>query len=211
MENAVENTVVVSFGHAVWGALVWPMERVELGDGAASVRFSRRGPATWLHVTDPSEWRVLDWKAERHGDYGIVLVQCGEPISLMKHCLSNRNDLNCDDVAMCAAHLGIDVREPDNPTVIIHQLCNHIAPEDPKFLEDAQCRHGETGTPTEVTLLKDPNWHLMEAVYEDMDADDKGEFPEMKSAIKRKKAQHVGLEQQCKRSRIWRGTPKAKA
>ena len=87
--------------------------------------------------------------------------------------------MNCDDVAMCAAHLGIDVREPDNPTVIIHQLCNHIAPEDPKFLEDAQCRHGETVTPPEVTLLKDPNWHLMEAVYEDMGADDEGEFPEM--------------------------------
>ena len=57
---------------------------------------------------------------------------------------------------------------------------------------------GNRHTP-EVTLLKDPNWHLMAAVYEDMDADDKGEFPEMKSAIKRKKAQHVGLEQQCKK------------
>ena len=34
----------------------------------------------------------------------------------------------------------------------------------------------------------------MEAVFEDLDADGKGEFPEVRDAIKKRKLRHVGLE-----------------
>ena len=212
--RAVGDAVVASLGNAVWGVLVWPMERVTLHADAAAWVFSRMGPVTWLHIVDPSDWRVLPWKAARHCDHGVLLKQCGDPISLLRHCLGNKNSLHCDDLLMCAAHLGIEVKEKDtsDAKAIIDLLCRHIAPDDQTYVEAVQKCWGDAGISTEEALLKDPNWNLMEAVFEDMDPEDKGEFPEMRKAVKRKKEKHAGLEEQNRRrKRFFSGVqPKAK-
>ena len=214
MERAVGDAVVASLGNAVWGALVWPMQRVTLNDGAAAFMFSRMGPVTWLHIVNPSDWHVLPWKAARHCDHGVLLEQCGDPISLLRHGLGNKNSLHCDDLLMCAKHLGIEVKEQDtsDAKAIIDLLCRHIAPDDQTYVEAVQKCWGDTGISTEEALLKDPNWNLTEAAFEDMDPEDKGGFPEMRKAVKRKKEKHAGLGEQAKRrKRFFSGVqPKAR-
>ena len=108
--------------------------------------------------------------------------------------MGNKNSLHCDDLLMCAAHLGIEVKEKDtsDAKAIIDLLCSNIAPDDQTYVEAVRQCYGDTGTTTEEALLKDPNWHLMEAVFEDMDPEDKGEFPEMKKQSSERKSDMLG-------------------
>ena len=118
VQRISDNAVFASLGNAQWAASGLPMDvRVEpvapgLEEVAERYKFSSRGPATWLHVTDLTEWRVLPWVATRRPQ-GVVLEKRGEPVSLLRHSLANKADLNCDDLVRVADNSGLEMTEAE--------------------------------------------------------------------------------------------------
>ena len=190
-----DNKVFVSFGNAGWAALAWPMDAVALAGAAGGVcyKFHDVGPCVWLHITDLSAWSVKPWVAVRRPGLGIVLEQRGEQVSLLKHCLSCKADLHCADLELCVEHLGIESTAADlgDGEALLGKLCEYVAPGDATFLARARLCYLEATSKREDRLLKDPSWHLLEAVYEDLDPDDKSEFKEIAKAKELKKLRHA--------------------
>eukprot|EP00974_Lingulodinium_polyedra_P027741 2680000-Lingulodinium_polyedra.AAC.1 len=58
LRDTANNAVYASLGHVAWAFLGWPLN----DSGGDLLGFARDGAATWLHVTDPGMWEVLNYE-----------------------------------------------------------------------------------------------------------------------------------------------------
>ena len=212
-----DTVAYASFGNAVWAALVMKLDKLPSED-VAVYRFVRR-PAEWLNLCNPKDWLVVPFEGSRHSAIGIVLEQAGVPIDLSKHCLLRKNDLTPEDLKRLALHLNIENVNAAGDDSDVDQTLTLIG----QFFEgdgepDGTCERIKT-TYYQTEPEVEPDF-LMEAVFEDLDADDKTEFKEIKTAINNKKLRHANkrkgnfseeLQERLKRRRRNAGRPKAKA
>ena len=74
-----------------------------VGKTAATFAYHPEDPVGWLHVTDPSTWKVVPTSAFVLADTGVVMRQIAEPVFLMRHALTTyANELNFQDLLQCA-------------------------------------------------------------------------------------------------------------
>ena len=70
-----------------------------VGKTAATFAYHPEDPVDWLHVTDPSEWKVAPKAAFALADIGVVMRQIVEPTVPMRHALTtSANALNFKDI-----------------------------------------------------------------------------------------------------------------
>lgn len=185
----VGDFVCMSLGNYSWGFLAWPLGKHTV-NGEPYFTFSNE-PVSWQHITDPSDWFVIPTIEFNMPGIGVVLLQSGQADSLMSFALLNTaNTLNFDDLLQCAR-----ISNPDEhinqAAVSAKDLCDILGktvnPADP---ETPQKIYKCFTTPVDEDAGLDNV--LVEAVYEDLDPEDKGEFPEVGQAIKNKK-----IKQRC--------------
>ncbi len=167
-------------------------------------------PVDWLHVTDPSEWKVVPTAAFVLADSGVVMRQTAEPTDLMRHTLTtSANTLNFQDLLQCARTADVDLAEG---TATAKEACDIIG----KSLDPTEGPDNATGdviyksfTSEEVrgSALDDA---LVEAVFEDLDAEDNNEFPEVAKAIKERKIRTRCAEYRLAKKRKLADRPKKK-
>jgi hypothetical protein len=104
--------------------------------GAAAAIFVHRpeDPVAWLHVTDPSDWKVVPTVAFVLAGAGVVMKQIAETAFLMRHALTTyANTLNLQDLLQ-RARFNSDVDVPEGATTP-KDACNIIGkslgPDDP--------------------------------------------------------------------------------
>ena len=125
---------------------------------------------------------------------------------MMKHCLMNKNDLNSEDLIRCGKLLGCTGVGPEStPDDMLEKLGEALKGDDAMFPEVIKAKFYETEDPCAMlkdpcAMLKDP---LVEAVYGDMEQDDKAEFPEVRKALKQRKLRKacIGMQRRSKRKR----------
>ena len=169
VQRGASGEAFASFGHASWGALRWPLREVTAGPDRL-LGFETRldtSAVVWLHMTDPENWFVVPWAPARLRD-GLFLRQVGEPEPLIQNALRRSSDLSFDDLRRLADRLGVDgglTRES-----LLTAL--GATPED----------RGQGATPATTLLVEDP---LLEAAFDDMEPEERAEFPELKEARRR--------------------------
>ena len=163
-----------------------------VGKTAATFAYHHEDPVDWLHVTDPSEWKVVPTSAFVLADTGVVMRQIAEPVFLMRHALTTyANELNFHDLLQCARFDNdVDVPEgttsPKDACTIIGKL---LDPDDPANSVGEVIYTSFTSEANLSSVFDDA---MVEAVFEDLDAEDKNEFPEVGQAIKDRK-----IRQRC--------------
>ena len=190
----------VSFGHQTWAFLAWPLRRSVI-DGCAHYHFVIPGAVTWHHVTNPEDWLIAPFVACR-SEAGIGFKQTAEAVSLAKHCLlTSCNKLSFEDLVMCAAfYTDEQVSESSSVDALCDILGRHFGPDDPGTPEKIKELYFQReGDPP---VLEGP---LVEAVYDDLDPDDKTEFPEVGEAIKKRRLKMRRVESKLKRTRVLAG------
>ena len=170
--------------------------------------FNLRAGVKWQHILDPEQWNVLPFIAWRDEVHGVLMKAAGTPQSLPKHCLLSKglNLLTEEDLQRLVKHLNLqpdsgDPAETDPPqlTSMISALAQYFCLEVADCLANFQEREE-----TADCLLHDPS---AEAVYQDLDPDDKLEFADFGQSLKQRKirqAQHA-LGQSRKFMRNFRG------
>ena len=98
-------TFYASMGHKTWGGIAVPL--IKRGNQYSFEHCAPDKP-TYLHVTDPEDFKVCPTAAERRQD-GIVMVQAGEPVSILEYALTNKNELQEEDLERAAALLRFDL------------------------------------------------------------------------------------------------------
>ena len=169
VQRGASGEAFASFGHASWGALCWPLRQVTACPDRLLAFDTRVDTAevVWVHMIDPENWLVVPWAPARLRD-GIFLRQVAEPEPLIQNALRRSSDLSFDDLRRLADRLGIDgglTRE-----TLLTAL--GATPQDP----------AEGATPATTLLVEDP---LLEAAFEDMEPEERAEFPELKEARRR--------------------------
>ena len=163
-----------------------------VGKTAATFAYHPEDPVDWLHVTDPSDWKVVPTSAFVLADTGVVMRQIAEPVVLMRHALTTyANEMNFQDLLQCARFEN-DVDVPEGATSP-KDACNIIGklldPDDPANSVGEMIYTSFTSEANISSAFDDA---LVEAVFEDLDAEDKNEFPEVGKAIKDRK-----IRQRC--------------
>ena len=163
-----------------------------VGKTAATFAYHLEDPVGWLHVTDPSEWKVVPTSAFVLADTGVVMRQIAEPVFLMRHVLATyANELNLQDLLQCA-RFDNDVDVPEE-TTSTKDVCTIIGklmdPDDPANSVGEVIYTSFTSEANVSSAFDDV---MVEAVFEDHDAEDKNEFPEVGKAIKERK-----IRQRC--------------
>lgn len=185
-----------SMGNATWGALVWPLAAVSTDENEhASYTFCTSSPSQWIHITDPSEWNVIPAESVSTAN-GIILKQNAPQVSLIKHCLANKHTLVHSDLVMCASHLNLLATPEGNHRAsrdtLLEALANHVSEGEPGFAENA-LKVDKMADETGNRLTHDP---LSELVFEDMDPEDKTEFPEVHKALQQARVKRKVAEWQ---------------
>ena len=170
-----------SLGNAVWASLGIRLS-VEVVGGTSCYLFPRHESIEWFHVTEPSDWSVGLVEATRNSSKGIVLEAIGEAIPLLQHTLqTNSKALGIADLTRCAEYFQVVLST--NPNELLQSIAEHLKPGDTDFANLLKNNFGASEEKGDA-LLKDP---LVEAVFEDLDPEDKTEFPEVGEAIKARK------------------------
>ena len=129
-----DGAAFASLGNSTWGALVWPVEQI----GADIFAFSN-GPVSWMHVSNPTHWSVLNWVACMLSDHGIVMQKIGDNVPLINYVLvQKKHGLHSDDFARCADLLGIPHDRIVNAAQLLTMLANHVAPNDDDYAKKAK-------------------------------------------------------------------------
>ena len=70
----------------MWGVLASPLERVEQAGEENEVYYKfTRSAVEYIHIVDPSMWRVIPYDACRLESHGVVVKQIGLPVGLIKN------------------------------------------------------------------------------------------------------------------------------
>ena len=125
--NGVE-AAWASLGNACWAVLAWPL--VPASGGQHRYAFSPGGGATWIHITNPSAWRVAQVQGCMSSE-GIVLDRLEEPMPLIRYFAVTFPDspkLSFKDVVRIAIHLGIDrsTASASSRGQILKLICAHF-------------------------------------------------------------------------------------
>ena len=169
----------------------------------------------FAYLTDPRDWEAIPYTAIRLQGHGIVMQQHADgPMPLMRHCLRQaRNPLTVDDIAKYMELLGLQLVPPHNKIGDMYlALAKHFLSaadadsvevrEEAALYKDAANRKDNA----DDLLLADP---LVDVVYEDMNAEDKGEFREIGEAKQRKSYNTKIANWKRSRDRVFgRGRPK---
>ena len=193
--NVADGPTIASMGNRTWAALGVPLQEMEI-NGVAHYTFNLRAGVKWQHIIDPEQWNVIPFIAWRDEVHGVLMKAAGTPQSLPKHCLLSKglNLLTAEDLQRLVKHLNLpqpdsgDPAETDPPqlTSMISALAQYFCLEVADCLANFQER-GET----DDCLLHDP---FAEAVYQDLDPEDKLEFGDFGQSLKQRKirqAQHA--------------------
>ena len=158
------------------------MEAVDI-DGDAHCVFVRT-PVVYFHIVAPEEWQVLPFVAVRKEAFGIVMKLTGPAVPLVKYMLTtkNCNMLNEKDLRRLRDHSSLLNGDNDRiPTAeeMLELLAGHCSCSATEFVskfkdtaDDPDCLH------------EDP---FAAAVYNNLDPEDKLEFPEVGDVIKKKR------------------------
>jgi hypothetical protein len=187
-----DQAIFATLGNALWAGLGMPLTRFE-ANGQMHSKF-KRAPLQFLHVYDPSDWEVLPFLVIRLRGHGLVMQDRGGPVPLMLNTLRSRfHMLTAPDIERCCEHLGAEV--------------HHGIEEGLEALSKCFCRGDNFCGPSEAghvikqyffrntsdeDLLKDP---LVEAVFDDLDPDDKEEFKSMQEARKKQRYKRALAEE----------------
>ena len=207
----------------VYAALGMRLTQFEVG-GIQHFKFTRV-QLEFLYVTVPTDWEVIPYEATRLPSVGIVMAQSMAPVPLMRHALSQKlTSLTEADFERCAKSMNVETRPPDHSvTETLAALAKHFCGTDDqaaKLEADLYLKCYMARDDTDDQLLGDP---LLEAVFENMDDEDKGEFKEIGLAQKKQKTraklnawrdtlnQEASGEPATKKRRLGRGKAKAKA
>ena len=150
-------------------------------------------PVEFVYVVEHYDWEVINYEAIRYAGHGILMTPVGKSVPLMIHTLGTPlHSLNEDDLDLCFEHTGVELprttpkaREtiPSKLAALAKHFCGddeHAAKIQAGLFEDAYLARDNT----DEDLLADP---LLEAVFDAMDEDDKGEFKEIGDARQKKR------------------------
>ena len=171
--NGVE-AAWASLGNACWAVLAWPL--VPASGGQHRYAFSPRCGATWIHITNPSAWRVAQVQGCMSSE-GIVMDRLEEPMPLIRYFATTFPDsakLSFKDVVRIAVHLGIDNPGGNSRAEILKLICAHF---------------GDEYVPRKRTEQKQglsASW-LDAAVFEDLDKTEQLEFKDIAKEISKNK------------------------
>ena len=166
-----------SLGNAAWAALAWPLTSVEGG-----YVFQPTAGVRWLHVTDPSQWDVIEVEGAFRPSMGIVMNQVGEPLPLIRYFVlrhPHSNKLAFQDVCRIAVHLGCfdaQAAAAQPRDKLMTSICEHF---------------GDVYEPKKPEADAADVGVLDEAVFEDMDKTEQLEFPEIDKKLKQQKARRA--------------------
>ena len=213
------NVVYASMGSHEFAAIGVKLHRFEVDNVPHFEFHSSCKQCEFLYVTDPLDWEVIPFVAMRLPRHGIVLQKCANAVPLMQHALRQElHELTEDDIANCIKLLELDAVPPNIEDKFL-SLAKHFcgsADGDSDAVKAEVALYHEAYTSVDNTdeqLLSDP---LLEAVYDDMDDEDKGEFREIGDAKRQKRYRaRVGnwqrsCDEEVKRKRFGRLQPKAR-
>ena len=179
--------VYASMGNYQFAALALRLHMFEV-DGSTFFKFPfSDAEFEFLYVVAPTDWEAIDYIATRLPGQGLVMEQVGVPMPLIRHALRQAQPaLTERDINMIIKLLHLEVA--DDPTLqqMFDALSKHFCdnPDEAKADLDAYVDAFEAKDDSDEKLLADP---LLEAVYDNMDDEDKGEFREIGDAKRKKK------------------------
>ena len=170
----------------------------------------------FIYVTDPLDWEIVPFQATRLPGRGVVMQQDGEHLPLIRDTLCQKDhDLSeVDLVTICKClHVQPAIPAGSDPETSLAAIAKHFcATDDVKsaavqnelqlYMRAFECNIDDAADDDD--LLNDP---LVEAVFDDLADDDKGEFPEIKEAKTKRKikakfgAWHDELEKQAAKTK----------
>ena len=182
------NVVYASMGNHVFAAIGLRLHECVV-DGSGIFKFSTsHKECEFVYVTDPSDWVAIPWIATRFADHGIVMQQCGDALPLMRHTLRQAEHTLTDvDIQQCTEILELERKDTIKGNFL--ELAKHFCGTDdghsPAVLEEVELYEKAINAvdDTDEQLLADP---LLEAVYDDLDDEDKGEFKDIGDKRKEK-------------------------
>lgn len=140
----------------------------------------------WIQVTDVADWEAIPFEGVRLEGHGIVMHQTGESVPLLLHCLrSNKQSLTEDDLRRCCESLKISTDASNDTKSLLTALAKHFCGDDDhQTMAELFIENQLKPCAADASMLDDP---LVEAVYDDLDPEDKTEFPEIAEARKQRK------------------------
>ena len=173
--------VHASFGNYTFAALGMRLEELKLDDRTYFRFTAANARVEFLYVLDPKNWEAIPYTATRLQFHGIAMRQCAPAMPLMRYSLGQKqHGLSEDDILNCVKQCEIELTSPhDQISDMFSALAKHFCGDAVDVAQaDAQLYTTiyAAADDTDDMLLADP---LLDAVYEDMDAEDKGEFREM--------------------------------
>ena len=163
-----------SLGNSAWAVLAWPLISV-----AGGYVFQAEAGVRWLHVTDPSQWEVVEVEGVFKPLMGIVMNQVGEPLPLIRYFALRHprsNKINVQDICRIAVHLGCfdaQAAAAQSRDQLMKSICEHFGDEyEPKKI---------------AAYVEDVGDAWDEMVFEEMDKVDQLEFPEIAKKLKQRK------------------------
>ena len=133
--KAVANgSVYVSLGNAAWAFLAWQCVLLRVGDnGMQEIQPDPLGQAVFLHVVAPRDWEVIPYVACAVEGDGIVLKQTGPADSLIKACISARNNgLLHEDLVRISISLGLNLSTSSSREILLRAIAAKVS-DDPLF------------------------------------------------------------------------------
>ena len=233
----LRHRVYASMGHHTFAAIGLGLRQSEF-EGTSYFTFHADTDFEFLYVTNPTVWEAIPYVANRLPNCGIVMSQSGKALPLIRHNLrKQQHSMTQVEIAELVQFLGIEVvqtakKSKKSPcSDMFLGLAKHFCSADPGFwcdlaktmmvqAEVTLYENAFNGVVEDIDqlLLQDP---LTEAVYDQMDGEDQGEFREIGDAKQKKrlKARLGRWQQTCeeedqesrKRRKLMRPKSKAKA
>ena len=186
-----------SLGNASWAVLAWPLALVDGG-----FVFQQAAGVCWVHVTDPSQWEVIDIEGVVSASVGVVMKPVHDPLPLIQYFASRyplSSKINFQDVCRIAVHLGIaDVpaAAAQSRDQLMKSICEHFGDlYEPKKKSEI-CSSESLGM-------------LDEAVFDELDRTEQLEFPDIDKTIRQRKARRVAASFKFEKA-VEKGKAKAK-
>ena len=180
--NSHSGSVAASLGHSSWAVLFWPVDVLATDEfGMRSMQLQAPASPFFGHITDPNHWHVVPYTPERR-QRGIVLQQSGPPEALVRACLRRPTDLIHEDLVRLAAFLETGSRPSDSRATLLESIARKTSENNTDFVSLVQRAETVAAQAGVATLLQDP---VFEAAYGEMPDNDKLEFPEIRSELRK--------------------------
>ena len=186
LSRVADGKVVASLGNARWAWLAWPVVQVSVDADQRRVwQLKPTGAIEWHHLTNPDQWQVLPF-ACHVAECGIAMKQEAEPVSIIKHCLLQKHCLTHDDLKRIANHLRLETAAAATRQTLLLAIAEALADGDAGFVDAVLAAESRTAEKDmdEGELCHDP---LVERCLQEADADDAGEFNDIKQSIDRRR------------------------